>query len=315
MVVLTLHKTFVRIGNEKSAGFQNAALPHCTRSNSVDPQGKSTVMTNKLNDCSPGQDKQPHTESFAGFHYSEAGKEKRDMPTAIEMPVTIMLNGEDLVTLLASPDHLDLLAAGYLLSEGFVKSRADVLKIVVDSAHGIARVETRETLEQDPSRIYKRIITSGCGRGTSFYSSADSSSKIVQSTANLTPEMIYEMARQFQHMSKLYLNTHGVHSAGLYDRDRLLVFHEDIGRHNAVDKIVGQCLMDGIEMTGKVVISSGRVTSDILYKISKRDIPILITVSSPTNMAVRLAESLNITLVASVRGAKMNVYTHDFRIS
>lgn len=272
-------------------------------------------MAKKDTDSSTDQGKMANTEGFNGFHYSDAGKNERVMNTAIEIPVTIILNGEDLVTLLASPDHLDMLAAGYLLSEGFLKGKDDLDKILVDTAHGIVRVDTREMPEQDPSRIYKRIITSGCGRGTSFYSSADSSSKKVQSTATLSPAMIYEMAKQFQHTSKLYLETHGVHSAALYEGANLLIFQEDIGRHNAIDKIVGQCLMDGIDMAGKIVLTSGRVTSDILYKISKRDIPILITVSSPTNMAVRLAESLNITLVTSVRGERMNVFTHDWRIS
>jgi FdhD protein len=272
-------------------------------------------MAKKIDDCNPTRDKQVNTESFQGFHYSEAGKQEKLLNTAIETPVTIMLNGEDLVTLLASPDHLDLLAAGYLLSEGFIKAKSDLLKIVVDNAHGIVRVDTTETDEQDSSRIYKRIITTGCGRGTSFYTAADSSSKRVQSSAVISPSLIYEIAREFQHMSKLYQETHGVHSAGLYDKTKLLVFHEDIGRHNAVDKIFGQCLMEGIDAAGKIVVSSGRVSSDVLYKVSKRDVPVIITVSSPTNMAVRLAENLNITLIASVRGEKMNVFTHDWRIS
>jgi FdhD protein len=272
-------------------------------------------MIDKNSDCNPGQASAGNIQAFNGVHYSEEEKSERVLNTAIEIPVTVMLNGEDLVTLLASPDHLDLLAAGYLCSEGFLKGKDDLEKIVVDQAHGIVRVDTVNVADQDPSRIYKRIITSGCGRGTSFYSSADSASKRVESTAAVTPRMVYEMARNFQHTSKIYLETHGVHSAGLYDLGNLLIFQEDIGRHNAIDKIIGQCLMDGIEMSGKIIVTSGRVTSDILYKISKRDIPVLISVSSATNMAVKLADSLNITLIGGVRGAKMNVYTHNWRVN
>ena len=233
---------------------------------------------------------------------------------AREFPVTIILNDQELVTLLCSPADLKYLAVGFLYSEGLLTSKDEIKKILVDDERGVVRVGTVEEKELAQDVLFKRIISTGCGRGASFYSTADAASQKVESLMEISTDEVFTLVNEFQHGSHLYLTTHGVHSAALCDRKNILVFGEDIGRHNAIDKIFGKCLLEDMPTDNRVIITSGRITSEILHKVSKRGIPIIISISAPTNLGVRFADSLGITLVASVRGKKMNVYTSDWRI-
>lgn len=245
----------------------------------------------------------------------EDGQSSMEDVVAREFPVTIILNGEELVTLLCSPKNLDYLAAGFLSSEGFLKSKDEIKNILVDDERGVVRVETQEDKELNPDVLFKRIISSGCGRGASFYSLADTDSQKVESKTEISSEEIFTLVHEFQHGSQLYLSTGGVHSAALCDRKSILIFAEDIGRHNAIDKIFGECLLKGIPTDDRIIISSGRITSEILHKVAKKNIPIVISVSQPTNLGVRIADSLGITLVCSVKGRRMNVFTNSWRVS
>jgi FdhD protein len=233
---------------------------------------------------------------------------------AREFPLTIILNNQELVTLLCSPTNLKYLAAGFLLSEGLLKSKDEIKKIIVDDRRGVVRVETVEDKKIAQDVLFKRIISSGCGRGASFYSAADAASQKIESQMEISTEEIFALVNEFQHGSAVYLATGGVHSAALCDRKSMLVFSEDIGRHNAIDKIFGKCLLEDIPTDDRVVITSGRISSEVLHKVAKRGIPILISISAPTNLGVRIAANLGITLISSVRGKRMNVCTNDWRI-
>jgi FdhD protein len=131
----------------------------------------------------------------------------------------------------------------------------------------------------------------------------------------ISADEVFALVNEFQHGSKVYLATHGVHSAALCDKKSILIFNEDIGRHNAIDKIFGRCLLEDIPTEGHMIITSGRISSEILHKVAKRGIPIIISISTPTNQGVRIADNLGITLIGSVRGKKLNVYTNDWRVS
>ncbi|MBI4284979.1 MAG: formate dehydrogenase accessory sulfurtransferase FdhD [Chloroflexi bacterium] len=234
---------------------------------------------------------------------------------AREYPLTIILNSEELVTLLCSPNNLDYLAAGFLASEGFVKGRSEIKRIMVDEVRGVVRVETDSMQQIGPDVLFKRVITTGCGRGAAFYSVADSGGEKVETPMQVSAGEIFALVMKFQHGSELYLATHGVHSAALCDRQGILIFNEDIGRHNALDKIFGKCLMEDIPTDERLVITSGRVSSEMLHKVVKRRIPIVVSISAPTNLGVKIADNLGITLVGQVRGRKMNVYTHGWRVT
>jgi FdhD protein len=123
------------------------------------------------------------------------------------------------------------------------------------------------------------------------------------------------LMKAFQHRSLIFRTTGGVHSAALCNNREIMLFSEDIGRHNAIDKIFGQCFEKGIHVDDYIVLTSGRVSSEIIIKIARRKVPILISKSAPTSSGVKLADELGITLVGFVRGSRMNVYTHNWRIT
>jgi FdhD protein len=232
-----------------------------------------------------------------------------------EFPLTIMLNGQELVTLLCSPTDLKYLALGFLFSEGLLKSKEDIKRVVVDEGKGVAHVETKLTETADTDAVFKRLITPGCGRGASFYSAADTGLEKIESKLTIAAAEIFELMKSFQHRSLIFRTTGGVHSAALCDKHGILIFSEDIGRHNAIDKIFGQCLDQNVSTSNCIILTSGRVSSEIIIKVARRQVPVLVSKSAPTSSGVKLAEELGITLVGFVRGARMNVYTHDQRVT
>jgi len=253
------------------------------------------------------------TEEFSIQRITEEGKRDTVDKVVRELPLTIILNDEELVTLLCSPIDLKYLALGFLYSEGLLKSKDEIKKILVDEARGVVRVRTEG--DKGDLRVFKRLITSGCGRGASFYSAADIQNQAkIDSQVTISPGEVFDLVNQFQYRSKVFKATGGVHSAALSDGNKILIFAEDIGRHNAIDKIFGQCLLEDILLDERLILTSGRISSEILLKVAKRKIPIIISKSAPTNLAIKLAGDLGITLIGFVRGSRMNVYTNAWRV-
>ena len=232
-----------------------------------------------------------------------------------EMPLTVILNNQELVTLLCSPKDPEYLAVGFLASEGLLKSKDEVKKTLVDDRRGVVRVDTTEESKDAGELLFKRLITSGCGRGASLYSAADVQGQKVESLVTIAASEIFVLAKEFQQRSQVYRESGGVHSAALCDTKNIMVFNEDIGRHNAIDKIFGECLLKDIPTSDRIIITSGRISSEILLKVAKRNIPILISKSAPTNLGVKLANDFGVTLIGFVRGQRMNVYSHGWRVT
>jgi FdhD protein len=253
--------------------------------------------------------------SVEALHIDREGSGIRQEWTAREFPLTIMLNGEQLVTVLCSPGDLEALAVGFLFSEGMIRAKEEITGLTLDDERGIIRMRTAEDKTADGKLFMKRVLTTGCGRGMAFYSFADLDQKTkVASDLKVTPEEVLALSRRFQGASDLYRSTHGVHSAALCDNREILVFAEDIGRHNAVDKVLGHCLLEGIAVKDRILVTSGRISSEILFKAAGSGIPVLVSKSAPTDMGVDLARELGITLVGFVRGGGMNVYAGQERI-
>ena len=250
------------------------------------------------------------------LRFTEQGRNKAEDIVVREFPLTIFLNGQELVTLLCSPANQKYLAVGFLLSEGLIKNKSDFTDVAVDSQRGVVRVQTTEGKDMATGIMFKRMITSGCGKGATFYNVADVQGKVkVESKIMISADDVFTLIREFQHHSEIFKATGGVHSAALCGATDILVFHEDIGRHNAIDKIFGECILNDIPTTDRIVVTSGRITSEILLKVNKRNIPVLISKSAPTDQGVKLAKDLGITLIGFVRGKKMNVYANEWRIS
>ncbi|MFC1957983.1 formate dehydrogenase accessory sulfurtransferase FdhD [Chloroflexota bacterium] len=255
-------------------------------------------------------------ENIPILRLTEESKSNIDDAVAREFPLTILLNNQELVTLLCSPKDLNYLAIGFLFSEGLLSNKDEIKKITVDDQRGMVRVETKEDKTSSVNElVFKRFITSGCGRGASFYSAADAQNQTkVESQTQVSTREVFSLIIDFQHSSQVYRATGGVHSAALCDTEHIVIFNEDIGRHNAIDKIFGECILKDIVTDGRLVITSGRISSEILLKVARRNIPIIISKSAPTDLAVKLANDLGISLLGFVRGKRMNAYTNDWRI-
>jgi len=256
-----------------------------------------------------------HIEKLKIQRYTNDVVEDIEDVVITEAPITIILNNQELVTLLCSPIDLKYLGVGYLFSEGLLADKSDIQKISVDEGKGIVRVETIAEKQPEGELTFKRLITSGCGRGASLYSLADAQTLAeVKSDITISANAVFALVKQFQNQSQIFKETGGVHSAALCDTNSVLMFKEDIGRHNAIDKIIGECILNGISMENRIILTSGRISSEILFKVLKRNIPILISRAAPTSVGVKLANDLGITLVGFVRGTRMNVYSHPQRI-
>ncbi len=254
-------------------------------------------------------------ERFPVLRFTEEDRSNTELVIAKEFLFTIFLNDKELATLLCSPGNLQYLAVGFLASEGLLKSKDEIKKMEVDDWLGTAHMEIEGGNKTDDRFFAKRLIASGCGGAATFHSVADATTPKVESPMKISPDEVFALVSKFQHRSQIYLTTHGVHSAALADRRDILIFSEDIGRHNAIDKMFGKCLLEDIPTNDRIIISSGRISSEILHKVARRGIPIIVSISVPTSLGLKTADKLGITLIGSVRGKKMNVYTHNWRVN
>ena len=235
---------------------------------------------------------------------------------ASELPVSLVLNNEPLVTLLCTPSELQELAVGFLLSEGLLSARSSLKKLEVVEEKALVRIEIPD-LPADAGRLFeKRTISSGCGKGITFTSHrTKADTRISVKTPLVSLDQIRDLLNRFRNISKLYLETGGVHSAALSDGKDILFFSEDIGRHNAVDKLIGKAFLNSVPIENKILLTSGRVTSEIVTKAGRNRFPILISRAAPSCMAISYAEDIGITLVGFARGDRMNIYSWPNRIA
>jgi len=250
------------------------------------------------------------TEKLPIIRVTERGRSRLEDVVVREFSLTIILNKQELVTLLCSPSGLQNLAVGFLLSEGLIKGKDDIRKLVVDDQRGVVEVETGEGsgfVSQPPSR---RLVTSGGGRGALMGSTPAK----VESDIEISAHEVFALMDEFIQCSQVFRLTGGVHSAALCNTGNIIVFSEDIGRHNAIDKIFGQCVLEDIPTEGRLIITSGRVSSEILLKVARRNVPLLISKAAPTSLGVKLASDLGVTLIGFARGKRMNIYTHERRL-
>jgi FdhD protein len=244
---------------------------------------------------------------------SEATKD-RDMVVR-ETPLTIFLNDDHLVTLMCSPRDAEHLVVGFLFSEGLIRDRKDIRRLESDVKAGSVWVETAGKKRLGEDLRAKGIITTGCGRGMSFMDTKEYRTRLRKlPDLRVSAADIASLMKRFQGMSPVYKETGGVHSAALATARTVRAFSEDIGRHNAVDKVLGRCVLEGIDTSCLILLTSGRASSDILVKAARAGIRIIVSRAAPTDLSIRLARDHGMTLIGFARGLRMNVYSNEWRV-
>ena len=220
-----------------------------------------------------------------------------------EQPVTLWVNGEKFLTLLCSPLKLEALVVGYLWMEKVIASLDEIARLEVSVVDGRAEV----TLAHPVTLPTERILTSGCGGGITFRIDHRLFPRLA-SSLRVAPETLSARMKDLFAAAVHYKESRGIHGAALSDGERLLVVAQDVGRHNAVDKVKGEALLRGIPTDDRILLSTGRVSSEMLLKAARMGVPLVASRTSPTEMAVALAEQLNVTVCGYVRPDSLNLY-------
>jgi FdhD protein len=223
-----------------------------------------------------------------------------------EQPLTVYVNGARFLTLLCTPVKLEELVVGYLWMEGVIAEVGEIEALDVSPVDG--RVEVR--LTRPVELPTERILTSGCGGGITFRIDHRLFPRLT-SVLRVTPSQLTARMRELFAAAVLYKASRGIHGAALADPDGVLLTAEDVGRHNAVDKLKGEALLRGMPTTDRILLSTGRVSSEMLLKAARMGVPIVASRTSPTEMAVGLAEQLNVTVCGYVRPDGLNLYAGD----
>ncbi|MFH1230676.1 MAG: formate dehydrogenase accessory sulfurtransferase FdhD [Planctomycetota bacterium] len=253
-------------------------------------------------------------ETFIITKIKDNTKEIIEDLVAEEVPFTLNLAKKEFVTLLCSPFDLEDLVRGFLFTSGLIKKADEIKNIVLNEQQWVAYIELANGVECG-DLLFKRLYTSGCGRGTLFYNAVDIMHRLkITSDFKIRSDYTIALMADFQKRSQIYFKTGGVHSAALADEKSILIFREDIGRHNAIDKVIGHAVLANNTFENKILLTSGRISSEVLFKVKKCGVPIVISRSAPTNQGIRLSKDFGITLVGFARGNRMNVYSGEKRI-
>ncbi|GGI17803.1 formate dehydrogenase accessory sulfurtransferase FdhD [Gottfriedia solisilvae] len=248
----------------------------------------------------------------------ENGKVKyTDDSIVTEYPVTVKINGQEFVTMVCTPEYIEDMVVGFLASEGVIRKYADLESIWVQEKEGFVHVKTEKINPFYKDFQSKRYITSCCGmsrQGFVFVNDAMNAKKMNEVNVQLTFDDCFRLMSEMQQSAVTFHHTGGVHNAALCDVNGIVLNRMDIGRHNALDKIYGHCLKHNIRISDKIIVFSGRLSSEILLKVAKIGCEVILTKSAPTELALQLAEELGITTVGFIRNQSLNVYTHPNRI-
>jgi len=232
--------------------------------------------------------------------------EGRQVQTAVvtERPLTLFLNAREIVTMMTIGDHPDLLAVGYLLNQNMLHHDDEITGI--EYAEDIDTIVVRTRRETDyEEKLKKKVQTSGCAQGTVFGDLMEAFETIeLAPGARIQTSWLYRLTRKINTEPSLYLKAGAIHGCVLCQQDRPLVYMEDVGRHNAVDKIAGYMFLNGIAPDDKIFYTTGRLTSEMVIKTVKMRIPILVSRSGFTAWGVDLAQKANLTLIGRARGKR-----------
>jgi len=233
-----------------------------------------------------------------------------------EIRFTIFVEDRELVTLMCSPWQLRPLVVGFLYLEGLIESADEIEMLRVCLEDRLAEVRLAHGFPDVPPR---KILTSGCTGGVSFGKYLDDIEqfRVTDDSTRVPPGRMYSLLRALYERADLYRKSGGVHTSVFVESGagEPCLVAEDIGRHNTLDKLQGMALLDGIATRGGIILASGRISSEMLFKSAIMGVPIVGSRTSPTHLALTVAERLNITVCGYLRQGSMNVYTHPERIA
>ena len=238
---------------------------------------------------------------------------------AVEKRLRIFVKDKEIISFLCSPSMVKELVVGFAMSEGLFKGKGRFCPediVIKERQASPAHTDNNDIeahlLIEAEIGTSPGTVTSGCAKGITLISGTEV--KEIEDDLKIGPDAVFELFKEFQKRSALYKKTGCVHSAALSDGKEIIAFAEDIGRHNAVDKIIGYCHLNNIDKKGKILLSSGRLSSEIAYKTVRASIPVLVSRTAPTSMAVAVAEKNNLTIIGFLRGSRFTIYSHPERV-
>ncbi len=220
-----------------------------------------------------------------------------------EYPLRLRVNGRDLATLVCSPHQLHHLLAGFCFQQGFIATLEDLFCLGICQEKALAELRLRHS-----PRLEVPTLTTGCSGGVSYLSASDSF--VRRRSVQYRRATVFSLMSQLSTRAERYRSHGGIHSAAVGDEDGLLLFAEDIGRHNTLDRLTGEALFENIDLKDTLLMSSGRVSSEMVIKAVRLGIGLIASRTSPTEQAVQLCEKAGITLIGYLRGRSCEIYSH-----
>lgn len=227
---------------------------------------------------------------------------------AVESKIKIFINNEEIISLSATPIQIKELIVGFLLTENIVKGSwcPEEIKIIEKNGEIEVRLEIEGKLD-----LTGKTLTSGCMASVSFMNELPEKYK---DDFKIKLEQLFSLFKDFQKKSKLYKSTGCIHYAGLAEPEKIIFLGEDVGRHNAVDKVIGHALLNRIPLRNKILLVSGRISSEMVLKAARWKVPVIVSRGAPTSLAIELAKKTGLTVIGFLRGNRCNIYTHTQRI-
>ena len=241
------------------------------------------------------------TAEIAGIDHTGAAVATR---VPVERPLTLYLNGQEIVTMMTIGDRPDCLAVGYLINQNMLGPDEPIERIDVDEELDVVVVRTARRTNYE-TKLRRKTLTSGCAQGTAFGDLLERFATVqLDPSARLHTSWLYALSRQINTMPSLYLTAGAIHGCVLCQEDRPLVYMEDVGRHNAIDKIAGWMRLNHVSAHGKLFYTTGRLTSEMVIKTVQMGLPILISRSGFTAWGVELAKQAGLTLIGRAKGKR-----------
>lgn len=258
----------------------------------------------------PDPDRAGLTRPLSGFDHTGA---EITLPVVEERPLTIFLNGQEIVTAMTIGDYPEYLALGFLRNQGMLAADEVVQRVDYDDELETVVVRTNSQTRHE-EKLKKKTRTSGCAVGTVFGDMMEGLEGLTLPEAQVRTSWLYALARQINTLPSLYLTAGAIHGTVLCQEDRPLVYMEDVGRHNAVDKVAGWMLDQGISSADKILYTTGRLTSEMVIKCALMGIPVLASRSGFTAWGVEIAQQVGLTLIGRMRGQRFVCLSGEQRL-